>query len=181
MPLWRASNEDFVRVLHGLRPSGVAWTRFPGNRLTRLFQGLADELVRVHTRIGADLLDEADPQTATDQLADWERVTGLPDCGYMGGNLPSRRALVVARLAARGGQRAAYYEAIAALYGVAATVSEGPWLFAWTMSMPTQVHRANCTDPCNVPLLTFGTLGGIVRCYVERYRPAHTMIFWTGT
>ncbi len=82
--LWIATTDDFLRILQGLLPRGLVWTRDPARRLTRLLAGLADEYVRVQNRAGS-MMEEADPATTTAAglLPEWERVTGLPEFGYI--------------------------------------------------------------------------------------------------
>lgn len=113
----RATGTDYLHQLQALLPVGPAWTREPGAVLTGLLDGQAVELARAHNRL-VDLVDEGDPQTTVELLEDWERVVGLPDCCIgIASTIEARRALVLGRLTARGGQSAAYYQAICAAAG----------------------------------------------------------------
>ena len=67
------------------------------------------------------LLAEADPRLSSMLLADWERNYGL-EAGSA--SEASRRAALVAQILAGGGQSRAYYVAVAAALGYAATIEE---------------------------------------------------------
>lgn len=61
-----------------LFPKGKAWNTEAGSFLYGLAWGCADELNRLHAR-ALQLIEEADPRTSQEMLADWMRVTGIPD------------------------------------------------------------------------------------------------------
>lgn len=178
--IWTATAADYVRALQGLLPRGLIWTRVAARRLTRLLGGLADELARVHNRASA-LMDEADPQTTTELLPDWERTVGLPEPGDVLAATPAdRRAGVVAKLRAQGGAAAEYFEAVAAKLGVTAVVTEPlAWLHVWQVAAPAVVDRMACNDPCNSAVVSFGDLGLRLRALFTRIKPGHTRIYWT--
>jgi uncharacterized protein YmfQ (DUF2313 family) len=180
--IWNATIEDFLRILQGLLPRGLIWTRDPARRLTRLLKGLADEFVRVQNRAGS-IMEEADPQTTTAAglLPEWERVTGLPEFGYYPTTEDDRRATLVGKLAAQGGQSAEYFESIAAAMGaIDCTVENTGWTYVWSASSPSHITRARCNSPCNAPLVGFDETGKRVWAAFNKYKPAHTAIWWTG-
>jgi Uncharacterised protein conserved in bacteria (DUF2313) len=78
-----------------LLPPGRLW-RFLDAHLSDLFLGAADELARLDAR-GDDLLNEAEPSTATELLPEFERELGLDQAP----TIEERRARVVARTVAR--------------------------------------------------------------------------------
>jgi uncharacterized protein YmfQ (DUF2313 family) len=89
-----------------------------------LLRSLAGELQRFDGRL-CDLLEESDPRTTVEALEDWERVLGLPDaCFGSGGTVDERRRIVVALLLMQGGQSAAYFVSLAALFGWEIAVEE---------------------------------------------------------
>jgi uncharacterized protein YmfQ (DUF2313 family) len=94
---------DYASEYQALLPSGAAWPRAADSVSTELARGLTKEFERVDER-AAQLLLEMDPRTTTELIDDWERVTGLPDpCAPSAPTtLEARRAVVVARLLARG-------------------------------------------------------------------------------
>jgi uncharacterized protein YmfQ (DUF2313 family) len=85
----------YARMLTGLLPPGKLW-RFVGSILQDLFLGCADELARVHARVG-NLIDEADPTTAVELVPEYEAELDLDEAPTLG----ERRARIVARLVAR--------------------------------------------------------------------------------
>lgn len=78
-----------------LLPPGRLW-RMVGGNLSALFLGCADELARLDARVD-DLLNEADPSTATELLPEFEKELGLEEAS----TIEERRARVVARTIAR--------------------------------------------------------------------------------
>jgi len=61
-----------------LMPTGFVWpTDDPDSDMVKIWSGLTRELARWHMRTD-HLREEADPATAMELLADWERVVGLP-------------------------------------------------------------------------------------------------------
>lgn len=120
----RATDEDYRNQLLALAPVGHAWSRDPDAQFPRLIHGVASELARVHNR-ALDLVEEADPQTTDEMLQDWERVVGFPDpCVPLPSETEARRTAVVGRLAARGGQSAAYYTTLCAAFGYDVTITD---------------------------------------------------------
>jgi uncharacterized protein YmfQ (DUF2313 family) len=144
------------------------------------------------------LYDEADPRTTTLLLPDWERVAGLPDICVDGADqtLQERRAWLVSRLTARGGQSRAWFISLAASLGYAITIDEYhpsmagllrageqvAGMVAWTCwvvhmpAAPTYWFRAGGSTAGEA-------LGHITASYIEclfkRYKPAHTTVFFS--
>ena len=180
-----ATAETFFRVLAGLLPRGLIWDmnrdRISGRRLPKLLYGLAAEVARFHGRIN-DALIEFLPWLSTETLSAWERNFGLPECpDYPVVGVVARRAALgqkVAMLA--GASNADYFSQIATSLGVTATITEPmAWPFAWQVETP-ECDRMTCEDDCETILITWTDLGMLLRCWFEKYRPAHTWIFWTG-
>jgi hypothetical protein len=86
----------YARMLANLLPPGKVWRLTPDSLLSKLFAGCADELARLDGRV-TDMLDEADPRTATELLPEYESELGLESTGTD----EERRARIVARLIAR--------------------------------------------------------------------------------
>ncbi len=120
-----ASAQDYLTILQALLPTGAAWPRDEEATLTKFLTGFADSLARVHNRC-VDLIDEADPRTTVELIAEWERVCGLPDdCApAAGATLAERRAAVVAKIAARGGQSRAFFADLAGRLGYEIEINE---------------------------------------------------------
>ena len=181
---------DYLRSLQALLPHGRAWSRDDDTVLTQLLAAFATEFARVDAR-AMQLVDEADPRTTFELLADWERVAGLPDsCVVVEQNVAQRRAALAARLTSIGGQSAAYLEALAALNGYSITISEHhlfdvtdtvdglvysyPWQFVFdvTSALLSKFEFA-VTDSVSDALSTWSNAG--IECIINRYKPAHTL------
>ena len=155
-----SSAAAYARQMKQLLPRGLLWRLDPDSWLSRLLLAIADEFTRVDGRAD-DLVDEWDPRTADETLIDWERVLGLPDgCVPLAVDTPARQFAVSSKLAARGGQTAAYYVSLAASLGFVATVAEiGP--HAWRMDV--DLSQSTSTD-----------ITGL-ECVIRRAAPAHTV------
>lgn len=190
----RAAPADYLAHLQALLPPGAAWTREPGAVLTRLLAAQAAGLARAHNR-ALDLMEEADPRTTVELLAEWERLCGLPDTCTAGAALTpdERRAAVVGRLVARGGQSRRYFIGVAAAMGYpGATVTEfRPFRAGSACTDATYTEDARHVWRLDVPddggLETF-TVGAactdavrrwgrpILECAIRRHQPAHGLV-----
>lgn len=86
----------YQRMLMALLPPGKLWRLLGDSLLSKLFEGCADELDRLHAR-ASDLLNEAEPSTAVELLPDYELELDLETAATE----EERQARVVARLVAR--------------------------------------------------------------------------------
>lgn len=191
----RRSEADYAAALQALLPVGAAWTFEKGALLTQLIDAIAVEFARVDAR-GADLREEADPRTALELLADWERVTGLPDpCAGQADTIAERRARVVRVLTARGGQSPAYFVALAAALGIEIEIEEirpfragmsaagdrcaaPPWNHVWVARAPeTTIRYFRAGSAAGEPLTSWGN--AILACVLQRFKPAHTRLIIT--
>lgn len=190
---------EYLANLQALLPQGFAWPRQADAALTKLLLAWADELARIDGR-AADLVEEADPRTTAELLADWERVAGLPDpcVEALAGTQTTaqRRAALVAKLTTIGGQSAAYYIALAASLGYTISVTEfdlhdvednvehplygTPWQFAWQVNAAEDnIGRLAVTDTVEDPLAWWGN--ELLECVIERLKPAHTHVLFAYT
>jgi uncharacterized protein YmfQ (DUF2313 family) len=190
------SADQYLSQLQALLPDGAAWTREAGAVLTRLLNAFADELARIDGR-ALSLIEEADPRTADELLADWERIAGLPDSCVSGTQTTAqRRAALVARLTTIGGQSIAYYIARAAGLGYTITINEfsqqtvesdvtspmygQPWNFAWQVnSALNTVGYLTVADTVADPLAWWGNAA--LECSINRLKPAHTFALFAYT
>lgn len=187
---------EYLAQLQALLPQGFAWPRQADAALTRLLLAWADEMARIDGR-AARLIEEADPRTAVELLADWERVAGLPDpCVAALGieqTAAQRRAALAAKLASGGGQSAAYYIALAARLGYTITITEHetftvrskvcdplndlPWRFTFTVNAPLDtVRRFTVRSAVADPLAAWGN--ELLECVISRLKPAHTHVLF---
>lgn len=188
--------EDYLAQLQALLPQGPAWPRDAGATLTKLLRAMADELARVDGRAGR-IIEEADPRTTAELLADWERVAGLPDsCVTAEPSTVQRRAALHARLTTLGGQSAAYFVALAARLGYTVTITEHrtftvksavndplydtEWRFAFVVHAPLNTtRRFNVRSAVSDPLASWGNAA--LECMVNRLKPAHTIALFAYT
>ena len=188
---------DYLAQLQALLPQGGAWPREREATVTKLLAAWAEELARVDGR-AINLLDEADPRTTAELLADWERVAGLPDqCVLAYGisqTTAQRRAALVARLTTVGGQSAAYYIALAFGLGYVITVTEfplhdvlddvdyplyaPPWQYTWQVNAAQDnIGRISVDDLVTDPLAWWGN--ELLECVIRRLKPAHTHVLFS--
>lgn len=118
-------DEDaFLGLLQNLLPRGRAWPRDPDAVLTQLLRGLAAGQARTHQR-SVKLIDETRPDTTYELLTEWEASLGLPDpCAGADPTVEQRKAQVLARWQADGGQSVPYLISVAAALGITAEVEE---------------------------------------------------------
>ena len=182
-------------LLAGLLPRGIAWARQAGTVMSALLEGLAVEFARVEERSG-NLVNEADPRTALELLAEWETLCGLPDvCTGEAETLAQRRAAVVGRLVALGGQSREYFEAVAAEIGYQVSITEfrpfragaavagddltnGEWAFAWQVNAPETSAWPFLagSGAAGEPLSAWGNER--LECVLARLKPAHTTVLF---
>lgn len=193
------SSADYLQQLQALLPPGPAWSRDDESTLTRLFDGLAQELARVHGR-GLQLVEEADPRTTAELFGDWERVAGLPDAcvqAFAGDQtVAQRRAALVGRLSTLGGQDPAYFIGLAAALGYAITITEfhehtvdddvdhplygAAWNFAWQVNAALNTfNEITVDDTVDDPLASWGN--ALLECVIKRVSPAHTTVLFSYT
>ena len=105
----------YTNTLLALLPPGRLW-RWVGSNLFNLFAGCADELDRFDGRV-TDLLNEADPRTASELLPDYETELDL----VAAATTAERQANIVALTTARQGFKPADFQAaLAPLFDQAA-------------------------------------------------------------
>lgn len=186
------STNDYLQQLQALLPPGPAWPKDQESLLTKLLSFEAEELARIDARID-DLLNETDPRSTLEMLPDWERLCGLPDvCTGPLEGLSARRAAVIARLTAQGGQSIAFFREFAADLGYEVQITEEQvhncmsdcmspinsheWQFVWNVitAQADTPRVATCMDDCMTPLRTWGD--ELLECAINRLKPAHTKV-----
>jgi uncharacterized protein YmfQ (DUF2313 family) len=174
----------YARQLKALLPPGRLWLLENDSVLSEAMLALGGELQRVSER-GIALIEESDPRTATETLADWERMLGLPDeCVTAIPATPAARRLAITqKMIKQGGQTPAYYIALAAACGYTATIDETygqlvlrsgflcgsrcyeeDWAHVWRMDISDTAPTA----------LTNAEL----ECIISRVAPAHTIVLF---
>ncbi len=188
------TTNDYKALLAQMLPRGIAWQ---GPNLQALAQAFAAEFERVDAQ-GETLLSESFPQTADQCLADWERIAGLPDAAFpVSVDVGQRRANLVAKLSAQGGQSRAYLIAVAARLGytvssitdryapfaagvgyAGAPIYDEWWAFTFTVHVTglpgTEVVTYNPAAP---PLRQYANAR--LEAAISALKPAHTTALYT--
>jgi uncharacterized protein YmfQ (DUF2313 family) len=143
------------------------------------------------------LLEEADPRSTVELLADWERVLGLPDPCVIGEQtIVERRLAVVVRVTSLGGHTPAYFITVALALGYTVTITEfrpctvgdpvnvpmadDAWAYVWQVNAPLNtVIVANVLSGVNDPLASWSNEA--LECVLTRWKPAHTQILFAYT
>jgi len=188
------SAADYARMLAGLLPRGWAWNRESGSRLSLLLAGLSEELSRVDAAAW-ELLEESDPRTTVRLIGEWESELGLPDaCSFSAQTLAERRAAVLLKLTATGGQSRAYFKGLAESYsgqlcevrefrpfraGQSASgdaLTNDDWTHVWELHAAGLVLREFAAGGAvaGEPLRSWGN--ETLECVIGRLKPAHTRV-----
>lgn len=116
---------SYARQLKQLLPRGAVWNLEAGSGVNKVLLAIADELARVDAR-GLNLIDEADPRTANETIADWERMLALPDDRVLviPATLALRRIAVTQKFVSLGGQSVAFFTALALACGYVITITK---------------------------------------------------------
>ena len=187
---------DFIGMISKILPLGRAWPRDPASTIMRYMGALADTMNAQHQR-AMDLAErEADPALTTELLPRWEARFGLPDpCTAAGATLDQRRAALLAKIAATGGQSAAYFISVAAAMGVPITIETFrpfvagsgaglplygvPWRFTWRVHSPASATALfHAGSGAGEPLATWGN--ALLTCRLVRLAPAHTTVLFAS-
>lgn len=121
MPNAVAAYESMIR---DLLPRGRAWAQDRYSVLSRLLRVAAVSYAAIDSRATA-LIEESDPRAASELLAEWESVAGLPDsCTQAGTTAEERRHALVMRLTGIGGQSRAYFTGLATALGYTVSIAE---------------------------------------------------------
>jgi uncharacterized protein YmfQ (DUF2313 family) len=187
------SSADYLGALQSLLPPGRAWPRELSSILARSMAGLAPVYARNHAR-AANLLTDAFPATTVELLPEWESTLGLPDSTLgMADTTQGRRAQVVARLTAIGGQSSAYYTQLAAKLGFSISITNyAPfrcgqsragqpvggveWFFTWSVnaSANTVIRFSAGQSGAGEPLGSWGS--AVLQSQLAAVAPGHAIL-----
>lgn len=160
-----------------IMPRGPIWY---GPVLTGLVGGITDSTEAVHAYAVNLLTVESDPAKTEQLLPDFERVYGLPDpCTPLAPTIPQRRAALLAKIAAQGGQSRAYFIAVAAGYGIAITIDEIRPFRAGINAAGDPVYYE--TDIFRWSIVYPGPADSQFECIMQRLAPAHTALTFSYT
>jgi uncharacterized protein YmfQ (DUF2313 family) len=192
------SAQDYLQALQALLPRGRVWPRDPDATQTKVLSGLTPIYERQTIRCG-QLLVDAFPVTTYELLPEWEETMGLPDpCSGPAPTVAARRAQVVARLKALGGQTPQYFVDFAAALGYTITITQyiparagimragqplngTDWAHAWTVTSPTYtIHHAQAgIAVAGEPLAYWGD--AVLTCELSTVKPAHTELLFASS
>lgn len=185
---------DFLAALQSLLPRGRVWPRDSDAVQTKTLAGCAPTYARLTDRAN-NLITDSFPASTYELLPEWEASLGLPDpCAGEAPTVPQRRAQVISRLTATGGQSIAYFTAVAAALGYAITITQfvpsrfgrpfgrlfggAAWAFAWQVNAPTfTVSSLQFGGSFGSPFSTWGN--NVLQCELETYAPAHTTVLFS--
>lgn len=190
------NEEDYKENIKDHLPQGVIWTREKGTNVDSLYGALAVEMARVDSRV-EDLLRESYPLLANELLADWERVTGLPEpCVGAPDTLDARRKAVFEKLGRKGGSSLQYFIDLAGKYGFTITITEyrrfrsgwshsgdaiwgGGWEYAFRINAPatTITTFKSGQNASGDPIRYWGN--ELLECIINRLKQAHTIAIFS--
>jgi uncharacterized protein YmfQ (DUF2313 family) len=179
-----ATEETYAQQLVALQPKGAIWPTEPTSLLHTFFASIGAVLATLHNRLLV-LIEEADPRTTIELLAEWERLLGLPDDCWTNPetlSLQVRRNRVVQKLTVGGGQSRAFYTSIAEALGYEITITEpSPHNWTVTVAEPRVTYFRTGESKCG------DSLGLIDRtedleCVLQASKPAHSrlLVAYTG-
>ena len=130
-------------------------------------------------------------------LPDWERVYGLPDpCVTIQQGFEQRRAALVSKVMASGGQNRLYFVELAKAMGYPdasvnefqvmtcnsycdAALNSASDLFVWQLVLPAStggIFYMDCNSGCDSFLQSWGDEA--IECRVNKLKPAHTTVIF---
>ncbi|WP_424140253.1 YmfQ family protein [Roseomonas chloroacetimidivorans] len=195
MPRLYLTSAHLLGLFQRLMPRGRVWPHEEDAVQTRAIAALVPTYERLLARDN-NLLTDAFPGTAYELLPEWEASLGLPDpCAGPSPSLQQRRAQVVARLTATGGQSVPYFIEVAAKLGYGISVKEyaparvgllragdrlygAAWAHAWAIQAPETTvtpFRAG-QSAAGERLRTFGN--DVLECQLRSLAPAHTVLLF---
>jgi uncharacterized protein YmfQ (DUF2313 family) len=198
MPAPQYQAADYQAALQSLLPRGKAWPRDPDTTQTKTVASLVPVYVRQNARSN-QLLVDAFPLSTLELLPEWESTLGLPDpCAGLSPTVQARRAQVVARVKAQGGQSVFYFIALAFSLGYTVTVTQfvparvgqarvgqalrgSAWAHAWQVNAPlnTVVRSRIGASRVGEPLAYWNNT--VLECELRQFIPAHTVIIFSYT
>lgn len=177
--------DDYKRELYARLPRGPIWPKIGGDATVwdMLLDSIATEFARIRYDAGAWLADFFPDQTVQ-QLEDWERVLGLPDCGLELGTEAERRGAILAKLRRRGDPTLANIQLLADSFGLNAVVSAGGTSALFFVNSVTEVDSVNLVagdDATSTVTVTYDApTSDTFECAMTHAIPAHlTLVFVT--
>ncbi len=185
-----------TRMILNLFPKGFAWAKSQDSMLYKLAQALTPEVQRLQNR-GYNLIEETDPRTTFELLPDWERIAGLPDaCSPASPTLTQRRNAVALKITSFGSISKQFYIDLAAKLGFKISiieykpfnagfaragdpVSNGNWVYAWTVVAPADTRKSFIAGGSSAGDLLKYVANGPLECAISVRKPAHTIVLFS--
>ncbi|WP_129240846.1 YmfQ family protein [Achromobacter veterisilvae] len=182
---------DFLQAFLKLLPRGRVWSRDLSSVQNRTLLGL-NKVYETNTARANQLLVDVFPGSTYELLPEWEATLGLPDpCAGPAPTVQARRAQVVARLVATGGQSIPYFTTLAKNLGYEITITQfmpsrfgkrfgtpfggADWAHSWQVNAPTfTVNRLRFGDSFGGPFAYWNN--NVLQCELLALRPAHTVL-----
>lgn len=186
----------YQQQLIKLTPPGQAFPTETDSLWVKLLGVFADTMARVDAN-AVLLINEAFPDTTTQLLPNWERVVGLPDdCSVLGDSYEIRRANLISKLRATGGQSPSYFIDVAAALGYTITITEfkpfrvgidtvgeglrgADWWFAFQVNsaLNTIIWFRVSLSASGEALAVWGNTR--LECVINKLKPAHTVALFS--
>lgn len=168
--------DDYLAAMFALGRRGRAWPIEPGTTRAAVMEGLAQSYVRSGSR-AVNLVSDAFPATTTELIPEWEASLGLPDpCSPLNATLEQRRAAILAKFIATGGQSIAYYTSVAQALGFPITITELSTPHHWQVNAPS-ITPSYFTLGAGTLNDYFWTIGNNeLECRLRQIMPAHTVL-----
>lgn len=193
MPVPHYGASDYQGAFQNMLPQGFAWPRDPDSIQSKVIAGLSPVYARSHQR-AANLLVDAFPGSSIELLTEWESTLGLPDSSLgLAASLQGRRAQVIARLTAVGGQSIPYFVSLAQSLGFAISIAQSApfrcgqstagqpvgdasWMFVWsvTAALSSITRFVAGASGAGEPLASWGN--AVLESQIRKNAPAHSFV-----
>lgn len=164
----------YGQMLRGLLPQGDAWRAEPGSALGNLLDALAEECARVDAR-GLALIEESDPRTTTELIAEWEKSVGLPGRCAQPLTLAGRRAALVAKITSNAAPTEARAQFMAGLAGYEIVITKY-WDPYTCVSYCNALFYSDAWHAVWDVTTESGAEDALLRCLLEDMDPEHTLV-----
>lgn len=177
-------NISYKREFYQRLPRGQIWPQ--ASEDGSVWDGLLDVLGMEPARVWASAvgwLTDFFPDTCTDQLADWERILSLPDCGLAVGTTAERRGAIIARLRRHGDPTLANIQALADSFDNGAAITTGGTSSLFYFDNVTEwdgVNEIAAAGAAYEVLITYtGPQSDLFECTMRHAIPIHLSITFT--
>ncbi len=190
------TKEEHANSLAAYMPSGRLFqaAKKSTTNFRKFIEGLSDELQLAEGYLKS-YQDEYDVRTTSLLIEQWEAALGIPDDCFSGtGSLEERRRDALAKLGSLGVQTAEDFEALAAIFGIDATVESGVGIATFTYTFPIPLLVGDKQSKFTI-VVTYSIIGvdnftftfpfilgdsraDILRCLFQNLKPANCIIFF---